>query len=419
MALYLIISLSIAVVMFCINVAIFSKYKILRKDSIFIISLASIAISVLFPMILNGFAAAATSAGFHLALVTSVITSIALIVVFSGIIAYWEYIKEKGNKLLGFNIDIFTKWLRKSVLINKVKNSKYYKLVFSKKNVFSKENRHEMGKNVDTGKNIDTIGVESFDDVLISDSDISIQKSKKASENFLWNTDNPIADGCINEDDTIKELDSFVCNEDCLDDENLMEFLRFENEYGNVNIDEKSTESYLDSDCQNDSIILELEELINQSDFGSIEDSISSEINEIVASIRDEICINSDSGGNDISNNWDELILGQREEDFEGDQRMIGKKGGNELKKSLAEIIDEGFKLKEQGDYEGAIINFLYALDSHPPDDVAHWILLDICVMYKQLGQVELAKEVLDNYVKEYGIIMDEGLKYEIELNLR
>ncbi|HOQ00173.1 MAG TPA: hypothetical protein PK604_04945 [Acetivibrio clariflavus] len=98
---------------------------------------------------------------------------------------------------------------------------------------------------------------------------------------------------------------------------------------------------------------------------------------------------------------------------------MIDNEGGGEVEEYLSEKINEGFRLKAQGDYEGAIINFLYALDTYPPDDVAYWILLDICVMYKQLGQIELAKEVLDDYAKEYGIVMDERLRYEIELNLQ
>ncbi|HOQ00172.1 MAG TPA: hypothetical protein PK604_04940 [Acetivibrio clariflavus] len=311
MALYLIISLSIAAVIFCINVAIFSKYKILRKDSLFIISLASIAISVLFTVIFNRCAVEATSTSFEYSLVASVAAAITVILFFTGIIVYWEYIKEKGNKFMGFNSGIFIKRLRKSILFNKVRNSKYYKLAFGKQNIPSREDRHGTGKNVDTGKDIDTIGVESYDEVMIPDSDISIQKYKEAGENFLRNKDNPIAYGFINEDDAVKELESFdyVYNENCTDEKNLKKFLWHENEYGNIVMNEKSAESYFDSDCQNDSIDLELEELINRSDFGTIEDCSNAEINEIVACIRDEICINSENGGNDISNNWDVFLI--------------------------------------------------------------------------------------------------------------
>ena len=373
MALYFTISILVAVVMFCINVTIFSKYKILRRDSIFIITLASIVIAILFPLILNGFINASTSTGFNFALITSIITSIALVVVFSAIVAYWEYISEKGKKILNWDIGIFIKQLQKLGYLKKVKISENSGLIVRKHDESSKEERCISGE--------------------------------------------------INENGAIEELESynFDFNEDYLGEEILNEFLQLENEYEseNTNIDEQSLDSFLDSDYyQDDSVSLGIEEM-EQSDYKFLEDSINTAIDEIIKSSLDELGINYESCGNDISNNWDELIAAHKEEAIEDNQVMDSKKREAKFEKSIDEIIDEGFKLKEQGDYEGAIINFLYALDNHLPDDVALWVLLDICVMYKQLGQVELAKEVLENYVTEYGIVMDEALKYEIETNLQ
>lgn len=95
-----------------------------------------------------------------------------------------------------------------------------------------------------------------------------------------------------------------------------------------------------------------------------------------------------------------------------------------EIEKGIAEIqtvddyIDEAFKLKENGDFEGAILYYMYALDMGPENDLVFWIILDTCVLYKELGQTELARDILESYVNIYGNIMDTSVKVEIEKNL-
>ncbi|MFZ5990029.1 MAG: hypothetical protein ACOYWZ_23275 [Bacillota bacterium] len=84
----------------------------------------------------------------------------------------------------------------------------------------------------------------------------------------------------------------------------------------------------------------------------------------------------------------------------------------------IIDCIDEAFRLKESGDPEGAILNYFYALDKQPENDIVFWLILDICVLYKELGQVELAKDILESYVSEYGDVMDEAVRFEIERNL-
>ena len=56
---------------------------------------------------------------------------------------------------------------------------------------------------------------------------------------------------------------------------------------------------------------------------------------------------------------------------------------------TIEECIEEAFRLKALGDFEGAIIYHMYALDKKPEKDLTFWIVLDICVMYKSLGQRE------------------------------
>jgi len=96
-----------------------------------------------------------------------------------------------------------------------------------------------------------------------------------------------------------------------------------------------------------------------------------------------------------------------------------GEKIDGKMDLDIKECIDEAFRLKEQGDLESAILYYMYALDKKPEDDVAFWIIIDICVLYKALGQTELAKNLLEGYADKYGNIMNESVKAEIENNLQ
>jgi hypothetical protein len=60
----------------------------------------------------------------------------------------------------------------------------------------------------------------------------------------------------------------------------------------------------------------------------------------------------------------------------------------------------------------------MYALDKSPDNDLVFWVILDICVLYKAMGQAELAKDILQSYQSGYADIMDEAIRAEIERNL-
>lgn len=85
---------------------------------------------------------------------------------------------------------------------------------------------------------------------------------------------------------------------------------------------------------------------------------------------------------------------------------------------TINECIEEAFRLKEQADGEGAILYYMYALDKQPEKELAFWIVLDICVLYKTLGQSELAYDILNSYNDAFGDIMDDSVRKEIEYNL-
>lgn len=85
---------------------------------------------------------------------------------------------------------------------------------------------------------------------------------------------------------------------------------------------------------------------------------------------------------------------------------------------TIEECITEAFRLKEDGDFEGAILYFMYALDKKPQKDLTFWIILDICVMYRSLGQQDLALEILNSYYEIYGDVMGTWVRDEIIRNL-
>jgi len=57
---------------------------------------------------------------------------------------------------------------------------------------------------------------------------------------------------------------------------------------------------------------------------------------------------------------------------------------------------------------------FIKALEMKPDNEAAFWIVLDICTIYKNIGQAELAKSILQSYMDEFGLLMSEEVKQQI-----
>jgi tetratricopeptide (TPR) repeat protein len=84
----------------------------------------------------------------------------------------------------------------------------------------------------------------------------------------------------------------------------------------------------------------------------------------------------------------------------------------------LEKYIYEAFRLKSRKNFEGAIQSYMNALELKPEDSVVFLIVTDICTLYKQLGQADLAKDILQSFMTEYGSVMSQEIKIEIEKNL-
>jgi hypothetical protein len=81
---------------------------------------------------------------------------------------------------------------------------------------------------------------------------------------------------------------------------------------------------------------------------------------------------------------------------------------------SIDEVLDRAFLLKQEGKELEAASLFINALDMKPDTEVAFWIVLDICVIYKNFGQSELAADILQAYMNEYNDLMSDEVKEQI-----
>jgi tetratricopeptide (TPR) repeat protein len=81
---------------------------------------------------------------------------------------------------------------------------------------------------------------------------------------------------------------------------------------------------------------------------------------------------------------------------------------------SIDEVLNRAFLLKQEGKELEAASLFINALDMKPDTEVAFWIVLDICVIYKNFGQSELAADILQAYMNEYNDLMSDEVKEQI-----
>ena len=87
-------------------------------------------------------------------------------------------------------------------------------------------------------------------------------------------------------------------------------------------------------------------------------------------------------------------------------------------KDSVEKYINQAFRLKENGDLEGAVGCYIRILEEKPSNDVVFRIVLDTCAVYKSLGKGDLAKYILESYVSSYSHLMSEDVRLQIEKNI-
>lgn len=136
--------------------------------------------------------------------------------------------------------------------------------------------------------------------------------------------------------------------------------------------------------------------------------------NEAIIPDSDDILANIDENAAVVENNLEISVDSKENIDKMGIENIVHNR--NTL--TLEDCISEAFRLKGTGDFESAILYHMYALDRKPGKDLTFWIILDICVMYKSLGQQDLALDILNSYYETYGDMMDVSMNEEIRKNL-
>lgn len=84
---------------------------------------------------------------------------------------------------------------------------------------------------------------------------------------------------------------------------------------------------------------------------------------------------------------------------------------------SVESFIDLAFQAKTEGRFMDAIELYIQALEKRPDAQLVLWIVIDICSLYRQMGQEELAKEMMESYIESAGDTLNQQMKEEIMAN--
>lgn len=382
----------------------FNKSGMLNVRLIGAIALGSIVISLSAPYIfvfLNDLTKGMQSYGFGIFLAVAMTLLAYLLLVFMLTVLASSFIAEKkAEEALKKIADIkFAEYFRKFLAhsgnaagaierkldIRKIKSEKF----------------------VDSERNIDKMGIESIsnEDTNVEIShNINLDVNIALADSFVMNEmiGVDVGAGGLNDGDAQNATLAETCEPEAADDSSTVAAVQFE-----IMQEPRETCSYDNIACETEDVV----ENFASSDVGCntvCEEDIN-DMEKLPAFHEAEI------SGEDIQSaaSW-QLLAGNMpaEPDIEDAVKDTGNQSG------LAKSIDEAFRLKENGNYEGALLHYMNALTQKPANDLVFWIILDICSLYKELGQLELARDILESYVINYGNVMDASVKNEIERNL-
>lgn len=85
---------------------------------------------------------------------------------------------------------------------------------------------------------------------------------------------------------------------------------------------------------------------------------------------------------------------------------------------TIEESINMAFSCRQKGNLELAALYYMNLLDKHLPKDLALMVLLDVCALYKEMGNPEMAKNVLEGYISKFSEMLDTEQKEQIAKNL-
>ena len=126
---------------------------------------------------------------------------------------------------------------------------------------------------------------------------------------------------------------------------------------------------------------------------------------------------NAEQSNDNNANNEQNKLTAELEEyeEVSADNANI-ENAKNELK--LEDCIDKAFELKTGGMLLEAVEYYIEALDKKPEEQLILWIVIEICSIYKQLGNEQLAKETMNSYIEAFGDNLNPQLRDQIVKNL-
>lgn len=391
---FVVIALSSIVIFY-----LFNKFKYYDSNIVVAISAGAFIISASFPIIVNLFTEVYRNLGTVYIFLAGLMTYTLLIMLCAVFIN--SFAEDRLNGVIKSMAKAsYISNINKSIRVLNFKSVK--ERIYSLRNVIKDSKSPQQPENQQAGKNIleksvdskkiiDKMGIETIiSDSVIVDNDFPINDFRDIEKQFFW------------DEGYFRLLSSGF-------EESVYAFAEDLNEYEAAEDFYEEELSYMEEL----SCIEEVKESIEEVNETFEEaNEFTEEVNETFEEVHEftEEVDESSEEVNEFTEKVDESIEEVKESVEESFQEVS--------EPNIEEYIDEAFRLKESGDLEGAILQYLYALDENPENELAFWIVLDICVMYKSLGQVELAKDILNNYYDQFGDIMEDDVKDEIERNL-
>lgn len=84
---------------------------------------------------------------------------------------------------------------------------------------------------------------------------------------------------------------------------------------------------------------------------------------------------------------------------------------------SVEQYIDLAFDAKKEGRFMEAVEFYIQALEKRPEEQLILWIIIDICSLYRELGQENLAKEMILSYIETAGNSISQEVKDDLKKN--
>lgn len=152
-------------------------------------------------------------------------------------------------------------------------------------------------------------------------------------------------------------------------------------------------------------------------DFGDLIDEIGQGDGENMELPQNEHAAHGEALAASEAQNEEAAVAAQEQDHAE--EQVFFQETAVETELSAGSLVMKAFESKDRGRMDTAVEYYLKALEQKPDREMIFWIVLDVCTLYKQLGCMELARNILEGMVDKYGTIIQPEIKEEIIKNLK